>query len=147
MSKPIGETGVRYLNINYQKKWNCKYHVSVAINRKQFTVWRGDNIDFGIKVAQKVQRLMLQGKSKFLDWYDNDKDKWLANLQRSLDKSIIEIVKETDSAVNCNCCFCVDKDIPLHAIRLGRDNHSMYIRVCNDCLERFAERLWEYLGG
>ena len=35
MSKPIGETGVRYLNINYRQKWKCKYHVSVTIKGKQ----------------------------------------------------------------------------------------------------------------
>lgn len=82
MSKPIGETGVRYLNINHRVKWNCKYHVSITIKGKQFTVWRGDDINFGRKVAEKVQQLMQKGKTAFLDWYDNDKDQWLANLQK-----------------------------------------------------------------
>lgn len=91
MSKDIGETGIRYLNINHRVKWNCQYHVSVTIKGKQLTVWRGNDIDFGTKVAKKVQSLMMQSKAKFLDWFDNDKDKWLENLKLSAEKSIIEI--------------------------------------------------------
>lgn len=81
MSKLIGETGVRYLNINYRQKWKCKYHVSVTINGKQFTVWRGDDKVIGEKVARKVQELMAKGKSTFLDWYDNDREEWLNKCQ------------------------------------------------------------------
>lgn len=146
MSKDIGETGIRYLNINHRVKWNCQYHVSVTIKGKQFTVWRGNDIDLGTKIAKKVQSLMMQGKSKFLDWFDNDKDKWLENLKLSAEKSIIEIGLNDDSGT-CNCCFSQDKDVKVHAIRLGRDNHSISIRICDVCLERFAEKIWEYLGG
>lgn len=148
MSKPVGETGIRYLNINYQKKWNCKYHVSVSINRKQFTVWRGDDFDVGKKVAKKVQFLMSYGRAKFLEWYDYDREQWLEDLVRSKDTSIIEITGpfETETC-SCNCCFQRDKEIPLHVISLGRNNQSMSIRICDDCLQVFAERLWNYLGG
>lgn len=79
--KPIGETGVRYLNINHRVKWRCKYHVSVSIKGKQFTVWRGDDKELGTEIAKKVQELMSKGKSTFLDWYDNDREEWLNKCQ------------------------------------------------------------------
>lgn len=72
-----GRTGIKYLRINYRNKWKCNYHVSVNISRKQFTVWRGDNLEIGEKVALKVQELMSISKSAFLEWYDNDREGWL----------------------------------------------------------------------
>lgn len=83
MAKPIGETGVRYLNVNHRVKWNCDYHVSVTIGGKQFTVWRGNDKEVGTEIAEKVQKLMEKGKGVFLDWFDNDKDEWLRTLERS----------------------------------------------------------------
>ena len=51
-------TGVKYLNVNYRNRWGYLYHVSVNIKNKQFTVWRGNDINTGKVIAEKVQELM-----------------------------------------------------------------------------------------
>ena len=50
---------------------------SVNIKNKQFTVWRGNNIDVGKVIAKKVQELMNVSKATFLEWYDYDREEWL----------------------------------------------------------------------
>lgn len=79
MSKPVGETGVRYLNIDYKKKYGSDYVVRVSIAKKHFVVWSGNDKQFGTMVAKKVLELMNQGKGVFLDWFDNDREEWLMN--------------------------------------------------------------------
>lgn len=70
-------TGVKYLNVNYRKKYKHEYSVRVIISGKHFVVWKGNNFDEGEQVAIKVQELMAQGKATFLNWYDNDREDWL----------------------------------------------------------------------
>ena len=70
-------TGVKYLNVNYRNRWGYLYNVSVNIKNKQFTVWRGNNIDVGKVIAKKVQELMNVSKATFLEWYDYDREEWL----------------------------------------------------------------------
>ena len=76
-TKPLGEIKVRYLNINYRDRWHRNYYVAVSIRKKQFVVWRGNDIEIGTKVAKKVQELMAISRAEFLDWYDNDREEWL----------------------------------------------------------------------
>lgn len=40
-------------------------------------VWTGDNFEIGKKVAEKVQELMSISNANFIDWYDNDRERWL----------------------------------------------------------------------
>lgn len=70
-------TDVKYLNVDYQKKFKHKYNVRVTISGKRFIVWRGDDFDVGEKVAKKVQELISQSKAEFIDWFDNDREEWL----------------------------------------------------------------------
>lgn len=70
-------TGIKYLNVNYRNRWGCLYHVSVNIKNKQFTVWRGNDINAGKVIAKKVQELMNVSKAAFLEWYDYDREEWL----------------------------------------------------------------------
>ena len=70
-------TGVKYLNVDFQKKFKHGYNVRVIISGKRFVVWTGDDFDIGEKVAKKVQELMSKSKTEFLDWYDNDREEWL----------------------------------------------------------------------
>ena len=70
-------TGVKYLNVDFQKKFKHGYNVRVIISGKHFVVWTGDDFDIGEKVAKKVQELMSKSKTEFLDWYDNDREEWL----------------------------------------------------------------------
>lgn len=70
-------TGVKYLNIDYRKRFKNNYVVRVVISGKHFVVWKGDNFDRGEVIAKKVQELMAKGKAAFLDWYDNDREDWL----------------------------------------------------------------------
>lgn len=70
-------TGVRYLNVDYHKKFGHYYNVRVIISGKHFVVWTGDDFDKGEQVAKKVQELMSISKAEFLDWYDNDREEWL----------------------------------------------------------------------
>lgn len=71
------ETGIKYLNVdNYSKYGHC-YVVRIIIKGKHFVVWKGNNKDIGIKVAKKVQDLISISKAAFLDWYDNDAERWL----------------------------------------------------------------------
>lgn len=71
------ETGVKYLNIDNYSKYGHNYVVRVIIKGKHFVVWKGNDLDVGKKVANKVQELMSISKAKFLDWYDNDAERWL----------------------------------------------------------------------
>lgn len=70
-------TGVKYLNVDYQKKFGHGYNVRVIVSGKHFVVWTGDEFDVGEKVAKKVQELMSKSKAEFLDWFDNDREEWL----------------------------------------------------------------------
>lgn len=76
-NKPLGETKIRYLNINYRNRWGLLYYVAVSIRKKQFVVWRGNDIEIGKKVAEKVQELMSISRAEFLSWYDYDREEWL----------------------------------------------------------------------
>lgn len=68
---------------------------------------------------------------------------------------ILEISRCTDKYRRCNCCGneirdkerrqnLVDDNI-IHELCFGKDNQSTTIVLCNDCLNEFAEKLWEYL--
>lgn len=70
-------TGIKYLNIDYQKKYKHTYIVRVVLFGKHFIVWSGDDIEIGRKVAEKVNELMSIGHSTFIDWYDNDMERWM----------------------------------------------------------------------
>lgn len=70
-------TGVKYLNVDYHKKFNCGYNVRVTISGKRLVVWTGNEFEIGEKVAKEVQRLMSISKAEFLKWYDNDREEWL----------------------------------------------------------------------
>ncbi len=68
----------KYLNID--KGFN-KYIVRVVISGKHLIVWRGSDYTIGIKIAKKVESLMNISKAKFLDWYDNDMEAYLYEVQ------------------------------------------------------------------
>lgn len=70
-------TGVKYLNVDYHKKFKHGYNVRVNISGKHFVVWTGDEFEIGEKVAKEVQRLMSISKAEFLEWFDNDREEWL----------------------------------------------------------------------
>lgn len=141
-------TGIQYLHIDYRQKYGHKYIVRVNIASKHLVVWAGNNKDIGIKIALKVQELMDKGKSVFLDWYDNDKEEWLDNLVNSERcRTIIDLKECEDRYLSCNCCFNKDQAAKVHELRFGRNNNSISIRMCNSCLNEFAERLWKYLEG
>lgn len=76
-AKATSTTGVRYLNINYRKKHGNVYIVRVNICSKNFPVWRGDDYWKGKAIAEKVQELMSISNGEFIDWYDNDRERWL----------------------------------------------------------------------
>lgn len=71
------ETGIKYLNVDNYSKYGHAYVVRIIIKGKHFVVWKGNNKDIGIKVAKKVQDLISISKAAFLDWYDNDAERWL----------------------------------------------------------------------
>ena len=51
--------------------------LGVVLFGKHFIVWSGDDIEIGRKVAEKVNELMSIGRSTFIDWYDNDMERWM----------------------------------------------------------------------
>lgn len=63
----------KYLNVDKGYRWI----VRVNICDKNFIVWRGNDENLGIKIAKKVEELMLQSKAVFMDWFDYEKDKYL----------------------------------------------------------------------
>lgn len=67
----------KYLHIDCRNKYNHDYVVRVNISGKNFIVWTGNELNFGKKVAKKVQELMSISKATFIDWYDNDRERWL----------------------------------------------------------------------
>ena len=71
-------TGVKYLNVDK----GYLYVVRVQIKGKHFVVWKGANKAIGIKVAEKIQELMLKGEGVFLEWFDYDKEDWLNEMLR-----------------------------------------------------------------
>lgn len=71
------ETGIKYLNVDNYSKYGHRYVVRVIIKGKHFIVWHGNDETVGKKVAEKVQELMSISKAAFLDWYDNDAERWL----------------------------------------------------------------------
>lgn len=68
----------KYLNIDKGYGWV----VRAIINGKSFVVWSGRDREFGVKVARKVEELMKVSKTKFLNWYDYDKEQYLDYLKR-----------------------------------------------------------------
>ncbi len=66
-------TGIKYLNVGK----NYIFEVVVSIKRKKFIVWKGHDKNIGEKIAKKVQSIMLKGDATFLDWYDNEMERWL----------------------------------------------------------------------
>lgn len=76
--------------------------------------------------------------------FDVYKDK-----QRHVDdspKKVIEIKKCTDKSRECNICTKHKDDLEKVEVRLGRENYSTSICLCNECLNAFAEKIWEYLA-
>lgn len=71
----------RYLNIDNYSKFGNPYVVRVVIKRKHFIVWRGRDIDLGTKIAKRVEELMKISTSKFLEWYDYDRESELKELE------------------------------------------------------------------
>ena len=70
-------TGTKYLHIENRKKYGHYYNVRVVLSGKHLIVWRGNDINAGIKVAEKVEELLSVSKSYFLEWYDYDREEWL----------------------------------------------------------------------
>ena len=64
----------RYLNIDNYSKYGNPYVVRVVIKKKHFIVWSGKDIELGTKIAQRVEELMNISRSKFLEWYDYDRE-------------------------------------------------------------------------
>ena len=77
MGELKSETGIKYLNVDNYSKYGHRYVVRVIIKGKHFVVWKGNDLDVGKRVAEKVQELMSISKVTFLDWYDNDAERWL----------------------------------------------------------------------
>ena len=70
----------KYLNIDNYSKYGNPYVVRVVIKRKHFIIWRGKDMDLGIRIAKRVEELMKSGLSSFLDWYDYDREKEIKEL-------------------------------------------------------------------
>lgn len=65
--------------------------------------------------------------------------------QKSEDTRIIEIVPHPDKYLSCNICRTPNNKEGFHEISLGKDNNSLSIRMCDRCLNDFADKLWQYM--
>lgn len=66
-----------YLNIDKYSRFGYLYVVRVVIRRKHFIVWRGNDIKIGTKIAKRVEELMSISTSRFLEWYDYEREEEL----------------------------------------------------------------------
>lgn len=71
----------RYLNVDNYSKYGNPYVVRVVIKRKHFIVWRGKDMDLGIKIAKRVEQLMNVSTSHFLEWYDYDRENEIKEIE------------------------------------------------------------------
>lgn len=73
---------------------------------------------------------------------------------RRYDERILSIKPERDIYRRCNCCGrqieeesrgCLEDSEALHELSFGKNNQAMNICLCQQCLNDFAEMLWEYM--
>ena len=58
---------------------------------------------------------------------------------------ILEI-EETNEICSCNICSKSYAEVEkIHELRFGMNNHGNVIFMCPECLNEFADKLWEYL--
>lgn len=61
------------------------------------------------------------------------------------DGRILEIVPQPDKYLSCNICKHPKTKGKYSELCFGKDNSTITIRLCDRCLNDFAEVLWKYL--